>query len=323
MVIMAYSTGEEIRYLVYSEYDFEVGDEQNTFAIKILVDEWEEIPKNALLYVPGTEYGGVYKTTEIDTKQGYISVGGITWRGMLQNKVICPNDGEAYAIDEGDINTIIKNRVQDAFGDLFDGSAALGVTVSYQYKRYVSLYEGLKAMLKSVGYRLRIVYNQTRKKVIVDAVPIQDYSQKIEFSDDMRTNYYVMSDMTGCNHLICLGQGQLSNRVRIDLYTDENGNISRTQTFTGRDEIAQVYDYAGADSDQLVQSGTEQLKTLQSINQFSLDFEGTVEVGDIVGGKDYISGLSMKAPVTGKIYKSSNGHTTTEYTISNNVEVTA
>lgn len=322
MVIVADSNGKEIRVLKYSEYDFEIGDEDNDFEIKILIPEWEEIPTGSLIYIPGTEYGGIYKRTEIDTKQGYISVGGLTWRGMLQKKIIEPPSGVNYATDEGDINDIISARVTEAFNGLFVGGQSLGVDVNFRYNRYVTLYDGLKAMCKKKGYRLRLVYDQSLKKVVVDAVPIVDYSDKIEFSDDMRANYYVSSDLTGVNHLICLGSGTLKNRVVVHLYADAEGDISTTQTFFGVDEITGVYDYAGADATQLTQSGTEQLKTMQSVNQFSLDVEGRdIEIGDIVGGKDFVSGLTMKAPITGKICKWSHGIETTEYTISDNVEV--
>lgn len=322
MVIMALASGEEVRAIKYNEYDFEVGDETSDFEIKILIPEWEDIPDEAMLYIPGTEYGGIYKRTEIDTKQGYIAVGGVTWRGMLMNKIIEPLPGDDYAVDEGDINTIIGQRVEAAFGGLMCGMPPLGVTVSYRYNRYVTLYDGLKAMLKKVGYKLRIAYSETAKRVIVDAVPIVDYSSEIEFSEDMNTNYHVNKDATGVNHLICLGSGKLKDRIVVHLYADSFGNISQTPTFTGRAEIAAVYDYAGADEEQLIQSGTDQLKSLQSANEFSIDVEAyDIEIGDIVGGKDYISGLTMKAPVTGKIHKSAGGIVTTEYTISDNVEV--
>lgn len=322
MVILALESGEEVRALRFDQYDFEVGDEVNDFAVKILISEWEDIPTNAMIYIPGTEYGGIYKRTEIDTKQGYISVGGLTWRGMLQSKIIEPLPGADYATDEGDINTIISNRITAAFGGLMVGALPCGINVTYRYNRYVTLYDGLKALLKSVGYKLRITYDNAVKRVIVDAVPIVDYSNEIEFSDDMRTTYYVNSDSTGVNHLICLGNGRLKDRIIVHLYADKDGNISQEQTIFGRHEIAAVYDYAGADAEQLIQSGTDQLKSLQSINQFSIDVETeNIEIGDIVGGKDYVSGLTMKAPVTGKILKSSNGIVKTEYTISDNVEV--
>lgn len=323
MVIVANSAGEELRVLKYNEFDFEVSDEVSDFAIKILIHEWEELPDNAMLYKPYTEYGGIYKRTEIDTKQGYISVGGLTWRGLLMSKIIEPETGADYAVDEGDLNTVISNRVENAFDGLMTGALPCGVEVSYRYNRYVTLYAGLSALCKKYGYKLRITYNPAIKRAVVDAVPIVDYSNEIEFSDDMRANYYVNSDGTGVNHLICLGNGKLKNRVVVHLYADADGNISQEQTFFGRDEVAEVYDYAGADETQLIQSGTEQLKTLQSVNQFSIDVEGEdYEIGDIVGGKDYVSGLTMTAPITGKIHKFQGGRETTEYTISNNVEVT-
>lgn len=323
MVIVALKSGKEIRSLKYNEYDFEVGDEVNDFAIKILLSEWEDIPDDAMLYIPNTEYGGIFKRTEIDTKQGYISVGGLTWRGLLMSKIIEPEEGADYAYDEGDINTIISNRVSGAFDGLMTGGLPCGVEVIYRYQRYVTMYDGLKAMLKKAGYKLRIRYNESIKRVVVDAVPIVDYSDKIEFSEDMRANYYISIDGTGVNHLICLGNGKLKNRIVVHLYADADGNISQEQSLFGRDEIVAVYDYAGADEDQLVQSGTEQLKTLQSVNQFSIDVEAEdIEIGDIVGGQDYVSGITMTAPIVGKIHKSVGGIVTTEYTISNNVEVT-
>lgn len=91
--------------------------------------------------------------------------------------------------------------------------------------------------------------------------------------------------------------------------------------FFGSDEIAQVYDYAGADATQLLESGTQQLKSLQSGDDFSLDVEGAeFEIGDIVGGRDYVTGISMKAKVTGVLRKSVGGNVTTEYTISDVLE---
>ena len=322
MVIVSKRSGEEIRAIKYNEFDFEVGDEANDFEIKILIPEWEELPEEAMIYIPGTEYGGIYKRTEIDTKQGYINVGGLTWRGLLKSKIIVPPMGEDYAADAGDINTIIGKRVADAFDGLMVGTAPCGVNADYRYNRYVTLYDGLQDMLKKVGYKLRIVYNNVLKRVVVDAVPIKDYSNEIEFSDDMNTFYYINLDRTGVNHLVCLGNGRLKDRVVVHLYADKSGNISREQSIFGRDEIMEVYDYAGADETQLVQSGTEQLKSMQSINQFSMDVEAeNIEIGDVVGSKDYITGIGMKAPVTGKIHRSSGGIVTTEYTISNNVEV--
>lgn len=324
MIVVADANGVDQRALQFSEYDFEIGDDENTFLVTCLRSEWETIYEGSRIYIPDTEYGGIFKKLQTNTKNGTISCGGFTWRGMLQNKIICPPTGEDYATDTGELNSIIRARVSSALPNLFDGSTeSTGIEVTYQYNRYVSLYEGLKAMLKSVGYKMRISYDMDTGKVIVDAVPIVDYSPEIEYSSDMNANYYMTKEGMGVNHLICLGQGELAERVVVDLYVDENGDISQTQTYFDEDEITQIYDYAGASRDDLIQSGTDQLKNIRNHNSFRIDLESTkeVEIGDIVGGRDYTSGMRMTAPITTKIVRWRNGFETTEYKLSDDVTI--
>lgn len=324
MIVVADANGAELRSLLFTEYDFEVGDDDNTFLVTCLRSEWETIYDGSRIYIPNTEYGGLFKRLKTNTKNGTISAGGYTWRGMLQNKVLCPEEGDDYATDSGELNAIIGSRVSAAFPGLFIGSSeSTGIEVSYQYNRYVTLYDGLKAMLKSVGYKMRISYDMETGKVIVEAVPIVDYSSQIEYSSDMNANYYMTKEGTGVNHLVCLGNGELRDRVVVDLYVDGNGNISETQTFFGADEIAQVYDYAGAAREDLIQSGTDQLKNLRNQNSFRIDLETVtdVEIGDIVGGRDYTSGMRMTAPITTKVVTWRNGFETTEYKLSDDVQI--
>lgn len=324
-IILANATGQELRSIMFRTYDFEVGDNENSFLITCARSEWQTVPDNARIYIPGTEYGGIYKRLETDTKNGTVGIGGLTWRGMLQKRILCPPSGSDYATDSGELNAIIGAHVAAAFPDLFVGSnESTGVTATFQYERYCTLYDGLKAMLQSVNYKMQLSYDQTLCKVVVEAVPIDDYSAIIEYSSDMNADYSMILDKTGINHLICLGQGELRNRVVVDLYVDGNGVISQSQTFFDEDEIAVVYDYAGAEQDNLVQSGTQQLQNNnRSLNQFSisLDSERDVAIGDIVGSRDYITGMTMTAPITSKIVTWKNGFENTEYKLSNDVTV--
>lgn len=323
-VIVAAATGEEIRDLVYREYDFEVGDEENSYLITCNSAEWETIEDGSRIYIPNTEYGGLFKRLEVDTKKGTVAAGGYTWRGMLQNKIIIPPSGQDYATDSGELNAVIGARVSAALPGLFIGSSVpTGVTVNYRYNRYVTLYDGLKAMLKSVGYKMQISYDQEAARVVVEAVPIVDYSNQIEYSSDMNANYTMNMEATGINHLICLGQGELKNRTVVDLYVDGSGNISTTQTYFGVDEIVGVYDYAGAARADLIQSGTEQLAQEVNKNTFSIELESEkdVAIGDVVGGRDYITGMKMTAPITTKIVTWRNGFEKTEYKLSDDITV--
>lgn len=323
-VIVANATGEELRDLVYKEYDFEVGDEENSYLITCNSAEWETIEDGSRIYIPNTEYGGLFKRLEVDTKKGTVAAGGYTWRGMLQNKIIIPPSGQDYATDSGELNAVIGARVSAAFPGLFVGSSTpTGVTVSYRYNRYVTLYDGLKAMLKSVGYKMQISYDQEAARVVVEAVPIVDYSNQIEYSSDMNADYTMNMEATGINHLICLGQGELKNRTVVHLYVDGNGNISTTQTYFGVNEIVGVYDYAGATRADLIQSGTEQLAQEVNKNTFSIELESEkdVAIGDVVGGRDYITGMKMTAPITTKIVTWRNGFEKTEYKLSDDITV--
>ena len=38
-----------------------------------------------------------------------------------------------------------------------------------------------------------------------------------------------------------------------------------------------------------------------------------VDIGDIVGGRDRITGMSLRQPVIGKVLRTKNGETTIEY----------
>jgi hypothetical protein len=46
-----------------------------------------------------------------------------------------------------------------------------------------------------------------------------------------------------------------------------------------------------------------------------------VEIGDIVGGRDYTSGMRMTAPITTKVVTWRNGSETTEYKLSDDVTI--
>ena len=323
-IIVAAPDGTELRCMLFSEYDFEIGDEENSFLVTCPRAEWESVANDSRVYIPGTEYGGLFKRLESDTKNNSVAVGGLTWRGMLQKKIISPPSGQDYATDSGELNAILGARVSAAFPGLFVGSSeSTGITVSYQYNRYVTLYDGLKALLKSVGYKMQIEYDQIQRKVVVSAVPIVDYSSEIEYSSDMSADYSMTIDRTGINHLVCLGSGELKNRTVVHLYVDGNGVISQTQTFYGENEIAEVYDYAGASRDDLIQSGIDQLKNEINLNEFSiaLESEREVAVGDIVGARDYITGYTVTAPITTKLIKFEDGLIKIEYKLSSDIEI--
>ena len=325
-VIVADKDGIEIREILYNSFDIEVGIEENSYQINILREEYEEIPKEGRIYIPRTEFGGLFRRLETSTMMDTISPGGMTWRGMMQKKIISPAAGQDYAKDSGELNAIIKSRVESALPGLFIGTTeSTGVTVTnYQYDRYCTLEAGLSKMLKSVGYRLHLEYHPSINAVVVSAVPIVDYSYDVVFSSDMRLNYQMKTETIGVNHLICLGKGELKDRTVYNLYVDNKGKISTTQYYFGVDEVAEVYDSVGSELPDLIQGGTDRLKELAPLKSFEIAIDSDMElaIGDIVGGKDYLSGMRMSAPITGKIVRWQGGFQTIEYKLADDITAT-
>lgn len=320
--------GNEIAYMQNVDVDFEIssagdGSALNDFTIDINRNDWkQDITEGCRVFAPGTEYGGIIGKIETSTAENRISISGYTWRGLMDHKIIRPETGEDYAYDSGELNTIIKARVESSFPGLFIGSEdSTGVQVTnFQYKRYCTLHEGLADMLKSKGYKLCMEYVQGNPNeagyVLVKAVRIVDYSNDVEFSQDSDFDFTSELKMNGTNHLICLGSGELAERTVIDLYVDGYGNISTTQYFTGSNEITDVYDSSGSSDEDLLENGKKKLQEDMNSESYGIsisNIDEDIDIGDIVGGADFITGITIKKPIGRKIWSISTGQEKIEY----------
>lgn len=313
------SNGRELGYIQNANIDMEIGEDEkdsiNDFEIEFARRNWNgELNSGSRIYVPRSEFGGVIKEIETDTKADTIKLRGYTWRGMMTKKVVQPDKEQDYFVVKGELNQIIKKMVEEAFPGLFYGvEISTGVSISYQFDRYCTLHEGFVKMLKTVNYRISIEYiqeNGINGYVRVHAVPINDYSEDIELSEDENIQFTMNKSERGVNHLICLGKGELKDRIVLHLYTDEAGDISETPYYTGCDEIAEVYDSSGSERDDLMKTGKEKLESIKNKVEYDMTMEkmtSAVDVGDIVGGRDYVTGVAVKKPIGRKIWSVSAG----------------
>lgn len=321
-LILADYAGHEI-CTVWADFDIDIGGE-NTFELALDYPSWNTDYKDgALVYVPGTEYGGIIHDVQGMTETDQIFVRGYTWRGYLAHRIIEPEAGDDYKRVSGELNAVIRQIIGNTLGSLFVvESASTGVTVSnYQFNRYVSVVDGLTAMLASVGYRLDIRYVQTDTSgyVSVQALPASNYGNDIEISQDARLNFASRDYKMGVNHLICLGIGELRDRAILHLYADAYGNISTTKTISGLLEIVEVFDNPGADGDVLMTTGIERFKQLINRKEFTAAIKDVDDIdlylGDTFTGRDYITGNVVTKPITQKIIKRENGIITVDYKI--------
>lgn len=324
-LILADQNLRDIKPVMDADIDIAVGTDENDYEIKIRRDRWDECyAYGNIFYIKNTEFGGIIGRKKANTAEDTISLYGRTWRGMLDKKIIRPPSGQDYRKVSGELNMMLNTIVTEQFGDYFVVSQNdTGVSVTnYQFDRYCTLSAGIVKMLKSVGYKLHIEYIQQERGqpgyVELSAVPIVDYSEQIELSQDSRLNFVFDETKNGVNHLICLGKGELQERQVVDLYVGQNGSIGTTRYYTGIQEVAETYEDTSSESDELEEKGREKLQELMNSTSFSMDVEALdmeVEIGDIIGGRDYVTGMYAAKPIAKKIYKVSGGTTSLEYEI--------
>lgn len=320
-MIVANEKGCELGVLKnYKEVEFSVGAENDfVITLKSQAVNKEFLWYESQVFIPGTEFGGIVKDIISLTKSKTVKFMGDTWRGMLSKKIISPPSGQDYLTVSGELNEVLRKMLKEHFGDWFVvPEESTEVTVNYQFNRYVTLLEGLTSLLESVNYKLSIKYIQGAPGeagyVEVSAAPINNYSEEEEYSQDCNIKMTVRDYRRGINHLICLGEGELKDRIRVDLYIQKDGSIGKTQYYKWLEERTDVYDYSSADVAELEEGGEKRLKELADYKEFDMNIEkANLELGDIVSGRDHITGLYVVKPVIQKILKISTGKERIDY----------
>lgn len=266
-------------------------------------------------YINNTEYGGIVDNVGVVTADREIRYTGRNLRGILCDKIIEPPNGEDYRIVTGDAVTVINKLIEVAgLSSIYRMTGESWNVQSFQFNRYVSLYDGICALLSTQNRVLRLVVKDGYV-TMSSAVPY-DYT---EDKDCMRSdiNYNITQIKNRYNHLICLGQGELKDRQVLHLYVDGRGNITDTQVYTGMKERTAVYDYSSASS--IDELRTRGIAKLQELNADSLDMtlpDMSMQIGDITGGTEKITGATVKKQITNIIAKIDDNSIDIEYSVS-------
>lgn len=321
MVILADPNRKELGSIQNANVTVDLNGNRN-FSIQIARSNWiPELTFSYFVYIPGTEYGGIIGQVLTDTTLDYVELKGHSWRGRLAKKVIEPPAGQDYKKVSGELHAVMKELIEPAFGGnegtdsiFYVPDTDTGVTVSnYQFDRYCTLLDGITKMLKSKGYKLQITFRRNAGepgKVFIEVVPIVDYSSEIELSKDCQLNYTMEDIRDGINHLVVTGKGELQDRKVLHLYVQKNGSIGKTQYYTGLDEIAEVYENTSTETGELEETSRGKLQELMNKQTFKMDVASLgldVNIGDIVGGRDYLTGMYMSKPVENITYSLTNG----------------
>ncbi len=289
---------------------------------ELIVDD-KSVDYGYYIFCPGTEYGGrildLKRKTSSISKTWYFD----TWRRMLSQSVIEPPEGEAYYIVENmDANTMLKEVFAGRFEEFLVVPEYLsGIEVSGQFDRYTTVLDGITKLLKVHGAKIKITAVQggpgEQFYIRVEAVPIVDYSEEIEYSQDNRVTLTLRDKRRGINHLICLGSGELTERMVRHLFVQEDGSIGNTQFYFGIDERVAAHDYPNAeDENELLESGKEKLESLRNYKKMDMTVDDLdLDIGDIVAGRDRETGMYLAQRIVNKVLKIKKGKETITYKV--------
>ena len=264
-------------------------------------------------WVDGTGWGGIVDDvrTSVTGGEGELTYHGRDWHGLLASKILEPDKGRDYLTMSGTIGTLLRTVISRiGLQDIITVTEGTSKTANWQFARYCDAWSGLSKMLRASGLRLRITAAQNG--VTVDAPPITAAGDLID-SDLIDFDATLASHPI--NHLICLGKGELKDRIVVHWYADHKGALSHTQTIKGADERASVYELATADAAELETKGKTKLQELRDTGSIDVDVTDGIDldVGDTVTGRDNTTGIKVTAEITKKIIKIEDGIPTVTY----------
>lgn len=275
------------------------------------------------LYFPGSEFGGRLETIKRISKTHTVKLSGVTWRGMLSRRVIMPAAGQSHLdMSETDIYPAMREMVA-GFGGLFAApSGNLGQLCGQKF-RYQNVLEGILDMLDPFGLRLVLTLDPDSRRVLLSTAAVADHSEEIEFSGDYDFSYTSTLGEATYNHVIALGRGEQENRLVRNVWLLPDGSMTTDANAAGIPSGAEVrtlvYDYSSAeDEKELVKGAKKQLKDHGAQNGIEISFDSgdfDLPLGDKVGLRDRVLGLTDARTVTGKLLTVSGDGVSLRYTV--------
>lgn len=274
------------------------------YVFRLAIETFQEVARfdpGSYVYEYGTDRGGVIDAVEYDGtgKVPLFKYSGRTWHGIMENSVTRPDAGASHLILNGDLNSCISTLISRAgLTDVFAvPDEPCGVSAAnYQIPRYINLYEALTRLCRDHGMRLEI----TKGGGMAFVYAVQRTEWLNGYLSDLNASMRLSSIERPCNHLVLLGEGEMAQRLVMDVYADANGNVSTTQTLFGVDEVCEVYEQSNeSDPSNLLEAGAKKLAEMQADADVSMKLPDGAgyALGDIVEGIAVDAGFKATAEV--------------------------
>lgn len=222
---LIYQNADRIDQGVMKHYEMDLayGKNENDFELSVDADN-HCLEKDYILYMEGTEYGGIVDAVQFSNIDDTVTYSGRTWHGILEGKLFDANGVNGYMLINANANKALKFFINMwGLNDLFcveEKESAIEI-VNYVVN-FEKGYTGIRKMLFEFGGKLKMVYKNS--KVVLSAEPYMDYSQDEEF-DSSQVYFTAKKNYRPLNHLACLGLGEENEQYVIHLFQDEYGGL--------------------------------------------------------------------------------------------------
>lgn len=300
-------------YLSGASMDWQEEDDENSFSLSMGLDDYEKLSSGCYVFDENNpRFGGRVQKVRIQTASNGLIWEGKTFAGILSTKIIEPPTGQAYRTITGTLAEKI-NEVLTLTGlsDVFYTNALGGSSSSWQIDRYTDVLTAFRKLAAENELSIIVSFDaehEGQKLKISFASSNLDVAGE-EYDSDLYA-FDIAQDMMPVNHLICLGSGQLQNRMVRHLYRLNNGEIvtNRPENWSVEEEVASIYENTNAESvSELVKEGRKRFQELLD-NGTKLEItppEGAVyRIGDKIAGIERNSGIYVEKQVKKIIYKS-------------------
>lgn len=254
------------------------------------------VGRGSRLFIPGKPWGGIVHAPGEDTRDGnLLTFRGPTWFGALKNRRIRPPSGEDTLKLAGEITEVVSALLVNArFSDVYCAGRGDSFWVSWEFDRYCSLLEGLSAIAEAYGKRIKL----TRGLVGLTEISMASADDVANDGRGFKCPF-AAETCTPTNHLVVRGKGEGKDQEVIDLYSDWNGRISRTQSIFGALEVEDVYDQFSLSGEELLAAGEKRLLEEQvfAYGELELTEAQSYELGQIVRFGSTVTGFEYTAPV--------------------------
>ena len=291
--------------------DIEIGKYKvasNDFELVINEKYWNEnFDKGSLFYVVGTEYGGLIGPKEVDTATHNITFRGQSLRGLLEKEYVQPPDGYTHLVLKGTAEACLKKVIGNRFGEMIVVEKSdTNIDVNYQI-RDMNLLDAIERFLLKASIPSKLEIKFYNKQMHVKAVPIRDISEYVQLDDSYNLQMIVGEAKEGFNHILALGNGELLDRIRINLFKQEDGTWGDHEVYKGFDRKTFKFEDPNAkDIEELKQRAIESCEEKNGSDSIKVTFGADeAELFDIVGAKEKITGISFKEKITQKILSGS------------------